>query len=350
MLRYNRCETKIKQKKRKIRYNRNTQPNLERNFSLMNIITQNKRYLPHTLNTRYYAVKFYRQANSVAFVCRKYKISKASLLRWNKKFDGTKESLIDKSHRPKTTHPNSHTEEELYWIKCLIRRNPNISLIELYYKLKTSKKYKRHPCSLFRVLRKLGFFKAKKHTKPSYTPKPYNTPKNIGEKWQLDVKCVPSKCYVGKEPQKFYQYTMIDEASRERFIFPFKEQSSHSTVQFVLMAIKYFKYKPKIIQTDNGFEFTHFKKTKMIHPLDVLCNQLNIEHKLIRPRTPKHNGKVERSHRNDGERFYSFLSFYNFNDLIVQMRRYLYKSNRLPMQTLNWKSPIEMRKSLSLCP
>lgn len=28
------------------------------------------------------------------------------------------------------------------------------------------------------------------------------------------------------------------------------------------------------------------------------------------------------------------------------MKKYLYKSNRLPMQTLNWLSPIEKRKEL----
>ena len=100
------------------------------------------------------------------------------------------------------------------------------------------------------------------------------------------------------------------------------------------MAISFFGYKPKIIQTDNGFEFTHFKDTKRIHPFDVLCNQLDIKHQLIRPRTPWHNGKVERSHRNDNERFYKYLSFYSYDDLINQMKKYLYRSNRLPMQTL----------------
>ena len=109
---------------------------------------------------------------------------------------------------------------------------------------------------------------------------------------------------------------MIDEASRERFISPFKELSSHSTVQFVKMAIKYFKYQPKIIQTDNGVEFTHFKETKQIHPLDILCQKLDIEHKCIRPRTPRHNGKVERSHPNDNRRFYQHLQCYSYDDLI----------------------------------
>ena len=264
----------------------------------MNSIPQNIRYLPHTLDTRYHAVKTYRNGTSVAFICRRYKVSKASLMRWNKRFDGSKESLCDKSHRPLTPHPNSHTNEEINWIKHCIRRNPKA------------------------------------------------TPTEIGVKWQMDVKYVPKHCYTGSIPDKFYQYTVIDEASRERFIYPFKEQSSHSTVQFLKLAIRHFGYQPKILQTDNGVEFTHFRETKQVHPLDLLCEELGIEHKCIKPRTPRHNGKVERSHRNDNKRFYKHLQFYSYDDLIKQMERYLYKSNRLPMQTLNWMSPIEIRKTL----
>lgn len=310
------------------------------------IIHYKQRYLPHTFETRYHAVKTYRNGATIAFVCRRYKVSKASLMRWNKRYDGNKESLIDKSHRPHSKHPNSHTDKELTWIKNLIRRNPNITMIELYAKLKFNKGYNRHPCSLFRVLRKLGYFKKEKQKKTKYKPKPYDTPKNLGEKWQLDVKYIPKNCYAGNVPDRFYQYTVIDEASRERFIYPFKEQTSYSTIQFVQMAIKHFGYKPKIIQTDNGFEFTHFKDTKKVHPFDILCNKLSIKHQLIRPRTPRHNGKVERSHRNDNERFYNRLSFYSYDDLKEQMKKYLYKSNRLPMQTLEWLTPIEKRKSL----
>lgn len=62
------------------------------------------------------------------------------------------------------------------------------------------------------------------------------------------------------------------------------EQSSYSTVDFLKRAILYFDYQPKVIQTDNGSEFTHIQKTNRIHPLDALCLSLNIEHKLIKPR------------------------------------------------------------------
>ena len=90
----------------------------------MNTITYSQRYLPHEINTKFYAVKLYRSGVGVSFVCRRYHISKSSLLRWNKKFDGTKESLANKSHRPLSKHPNSHTEEELKWIQDYHRRNP----------------------------------------------------------------------------------------------------------------------------------------------------------------------------------------------------------------------------------
>lgn len=312
----------------------------------MNSIPHSQRYLPHQITTKFHAVKLYRTGVGVEFVCRRYHISKASLMRWNKKFDGTMQSLENKSHRPKTSHPNAHTETELKWIRDLHRRNPHISVCELYGKLRTDKGYSRHPGSLYRVFVRLGFSSKMPSTKNKRKPKPYDTPTSLGVKWQMDVKYVPTACYSGSVPQKFYQYTMLDEASRERFIYPYMEQSSYSTVDFVKRAITYFGYKPQILQTDNGAEFTHISKTKRIHPLDILCKQLHMQHKKIRPRTPQHNGKVERSHRNDQERFYNIMHFYSYSDLMIQMKRYLRRSNNIPMQVLGWKSPLQKRLEL----
>lgn len=337
--------TTIKKRLNPLEFNHHKKSN-ERMLTVLNSITHIKRYLPHTFSTRFNAVKLYRSVRDVLFVCRRYHISKASLMRWNKRFDGTRESLMDLSHRPHTPHPKAHSDQELKWIRNLHRRNPHISLLELYGKLKTQKGYSRHPLSLYRVFRQLGYTSNVTSTKKPYVPKPYHTPDQIGIKWQMDVKYVPAACYSGEIPQKFYQYTVIDEASRERFIYPYLEQSSFSTVDFLNRAIAYFGYKPKTVQTDNGAEFTHIVKSSRIHPLDVLCHKLGIEHKRIRPRTPRHNGKVERSHRNDQERFYNHLKFYSLKDLITQMERYRRRSNNIPMQTLNWLSPIEKRKRL----
>ena len=309
--------------------------------------TQNKRYLPHELTTKVKAVQLYRREKDISFVCRRYHISKASLMRWNKIYDGTRESLIPKSHKPHSVHPNAHTEEELTWIRNYHRRNPNISICELYGKLRQEKAYTRHPGSLYRVFVRLGYRKKVESTKKkSKHNGHYDTPTELGKKWQMDVKFVPLACYVGTDGEKFYQYTMLEEASRERFIYAYKENSSFSTIDFVKRAILYFGYAPDVIQTDNGSEFTHTTKTSRVHPLDLLCKRLHIIHKLIRPRTPWHNGKVERSHRNDQERFYNFLNFYSFDDLQLQLKRYLKRSNNIPMAVLGWKSPIQKRREI----
>lgn len=317
----------------------------------MESITHIERYLPHELSTKYYAVLLYQSVKNVSFVCRRYKISKASLMRWNKVFDGTRESLMPKSHRPHTPHPSAHTQEELKWISDYHRRNPDISLCEMYGKLREEKGYSRHPGSLYRIFVRLGYRKSVPSTKKkSKHLGHYDTPEKLGEKWQMDVKYVPTACYVGTDKERFYQYTMLEEATRKRFVFAYREQSSYSTVCFVKQAIDYFGYLPKVIQTDNGSEFTHSRPTRMVHPFDRLCLKLGVQHKLIRPRTPWHNGKVERSHRNDQERFYDFLRFYSFEDLQIQLRRYLYRSNNIPMATMGWKSPNQRQKELGTKP
>ena len=69
-----------------------------------------KRYLPHEISTKIHAVETYRQTGDVAYICRKYHVSKASLMRWNKRYDGTRESLMPKSF----AEPNIYTHSNIY--------------------------------------------------------------------------------------------------------------------------------------------------------------------------------------------------------------------------------------------
>lgn len=285
---------------------------------------------------------------SVEFVAHRYHCTIQTLYRWRRIYDGTLTSLEPKYHAPYTPHPNAHTDVEVKHIKDLIKRNPRIGLNELYGKLRVNYGYHRNPVSLYRFLRKNGYFNDLRKVRKNYKPKPYHTPIHIGEKMQLDVKIVPYDCRTNAIPydMKFYQYTIIDESTRERFIYPYKEQCADSTIDFVRRAINYFGYIPKMIQTDNGQEFTFLKEVGKVHKFDLLCNELGIIHKLIKPRTPRHNGKVERSHRNDNERFYRYLKFYSFDDLEKQMKAYLNRSNNIPTSVLGWKTPLEKRKEL----
>lgn len=282
-------------------------------------------------------------------ICARYHMSISSLNRWIRAYDGTNESLANKSHKPHSKHPNAHTDEEIKHIFDLCKRNPGIGLNELYGRLKTKYAYTRHPASLYKFLRKNNIILTPmENIKHPYTPKPYDTPKFVGAKWQLDVKYVPRECrtFNISGMENFYQYTVIDEASRKRFIFAYKEKSAYSTVDFIMRAIIFFGYLPKQIQTDNGAEFTNIANTDKTHHFDQFCLENKIEHKLIKPRTPRHNGKVERSHRNDNIRFYKNLKFYSYDDLQLQMAVYLKRSNNIPSRVLNWMSPNEYEKYL----
>lgn len=311
----------------------------------------------YTAEEKYNALKSLK-SNDIYFVAHRYHCTIQTIYRWKRIYDGTLKSLEPKYHAPYTPHPNRHTEEEIKHIKDLIKRNPHIGLNELFGKLRLNYAYKRNPVSLYRFLRKNGWY-ADVKKKVIYKPQHYDTPENIGEKWQLDVKFVPRECYVGefKEERRYYQYTVIDEATRERFIYPYEEHCPWSTIDFVKRAIIFFGYKPNIIQTDNGAEFTYTKQTREYqeHLFDKYCRINKIIHKTIRPRTPRHNGKVERSHRNDNERFYKWLRFYSYDDLLKQMKAYLERSNNIPISVLcsrdkkqKWLTPKEKRKELLL--
>lgn len=307
-----------------------------------------------TAKEKLYALKALKSADMLT-VCRRYKVNRTTIWRWRKRYDGTLESLEPKFSRKGIHHPNEQTEEEKRNIHKLLRRNPNIGLNELYGKLYRRYDYRRNPVTLYRYLKRNKIYEAK--LRVPYKPKKYDTPVNLGEKWQLDVKYVPLECYSGNEAkEQYYQYTVIDEADRKRFIYAYKSIGQDSTVDFVLRAFKFFGYRPKMIQTDNGGEFTfrnYVTKDGRIHLLDQLCNFFHIKHRLNRPRTPRHNGKVERSHRNDNERFYRYLHYYSFEDLQKQMAVYLKRSNDIPTSVLHsdgdkrrWLSPNEKEAEL----
>ena len=105
---------------------------------------------------------------------------------------------------------------------------------------------------------------------------------------------------------------------------------------------KKFPYAIECVQTDNGSEFTNrLNGSKTEHPslFQRTLAELGIRHKLIKPFTPRHNGKVERSHRKDNEYFYASHKFYSFEDFQTQLAAWQYKYNSFPMRPLNWLSP-----------
>ena len=109
-----------------------------------------------------------------------------------------------------------------------------------------------------------------------------------------------------------------------------------------------FKFPVECVQTDNGMEFTKRlgnSKNPTLTLFEASLKQREIRHKLIKPYTPRHNGKVERSHRKDNEYFYATHTFYSFDDFKMQLAVHSRKYNNFPMRPLNWKSPAEYVKA-----
>ena len=118
------------------------------------------------------------------------------------------------------------------------------------------------------------------------------------------------------------------------------------------MLIKVFPFRIQTVQTDNGTEFTYkFISEETKCPFDKELCRLGIKHKLIPPRTPWHNGKVERSHQNDQRYFYDWETFRSVDDLNKKLAEHLQWSNNKPMRTLGNKSPLQLlREKLSAWP
>ena len=186
---------------------------------------------------------------------------------------------------------------------------------------------------------------ALKPPNPKYIPKHYEQMTSPGQRIQIDVKHVPAACLVGAvKGEKFYQYAAIDEFSRIRYLEAFQEASTYSSVTFLENAIAYFKRKGftiQCVQTDNGFEFTNRFGSGRPSYFEKALADKGIKYKQIRPFTPRHNGKVERSIRKDNEYFYAIKSFYSFSDLQEQLKVHNRAYNHFPMRPLRWLSPDE---------
>lgn len=312
----------------------------------MNSITQDIKFRQSVIK--------YSYRNGVTAASLQYKVNRRTIYRWRERYDGTLKSLVNKSRRPHRS-PKAHTEAEIKMIKNYKNKNKETGLVVLWVKLRRAG-YTRSVTSLYRMMIKLGIYKKAPSKKKVYEPKAYQQMTYPGQRVQVDVKYVPMNCLtkeLKEQGERYYQYTAIDEYTRLRVIWFAKEHSTYESSEFVNIIVKKFPFKVEEIQTDNGFEFTNRlsyktsireRKTKFEKRLE----ELGIKHKLIKPYTPRHNGKVERSHRKDQERFYYKRKFESFEEFERKLGYWEKEYNNFPMKPLGWKSPNEKLKEYKL--
>lgn len=188
-------------------------------------------------------------------------------------------------------------------------------------------------------MKRLGYFSQVK-PKKKYVPQQMEQMTYPGQKVQIDVKFVPLAC-ISTPGERYYQFTAIDECARIRYLEAFDDHSSYSAAVFLDHTFHFFArhgFRIETVQTDNGFEFTNrfvANATDKPTSFQIVAASYGIKHKLIRPYTPRHNGKVERSHREDVKRFCNSHSFFSFEDfhpvkpLSLSLQPYPHASSQL---------------------
>lgn len=296
----------------------------------MNIITEEMKYRQKLCE---YALK-----NGVTKAARKYHTYRQFVYRQLEKYDGSVRSLALQSRRPKHS-PTAHTESELDLIKRILNRNGNYGLAEVYVKCQ-KQGYSRSFESMCRQIRQREYKKVQKHRK-SYTSYHRMDGKYPGDKVQIDIKYIPDECI--RFPcygTRYYQITGIDEYSRKRVLKVVKEKSTYETKKYVEELEKQMGFRIKTIQVDNGTEFVNDgERTNRESAFEKALKALGIELRRTRPYSPWQNGKVERSHREDGKILYNRKVFRSEKELIGQVKKHEKRYNNTAKTVLKFKSP-----------
>ena len=257
---------------------------------------------------------------------------------WLYRWDGGWHSLVAKSHRPHT-HPNAHTETEIQMMISVTRTQGFLPPLLMYQELR-ERGYTRSYGGLKRFLRKHFAAPAAPLVRPE-KPKAYDGGTFPGNRVQIDVKYVPKASLYG---EKLYQYTLVDEFSRWCYREIHDEHSAHISALFLRNAINAAPFKIRMVQTDNGHEFTNAlfgQKREEFTRFEQTLIELGIAYRRIRVGTPKHNGRVERQHGLDMQRFYKRQKFTSLEDARQKVSVYNIWSNTRIKTCLNFRSPLQ---------
>lgn len=269
--------------------------------------------------------------------------SERSLKRWLKAYRKYgQEGLV-----PLSTTPKTNTKETPIRLKervLEVRKKSKKCALKIKWQL-AKEGLTIHERTIGKILKKEGLVKKYRTKKTKY--KYIKVERQPGELFEIDVKYVPGRL----ANKRYYQYTAIDTSSRWRYLKIFEEQSSYHSVEFLKEVMLRFPYKIKAVKTDNGQIFTNYylgtnKRSdltvKTLHGLDIFCRENDIVHYLIDPGKPAQNGTIERSHREDQQKFYEQNKFKNQNDLKKKIRIWNDYYNNLEHCGLNGKTPNEM--------
>lgn len=276
-----------------------------------------------------------KKTGNVSKTCRYFGVSREIFYQWKRSYEKNGEKSLINS-KPCPQNPKLRVVPEIEEKIIYLRQKYHLGQLRISWFLERYHGIKVSPGGVRGVLQRNGLNRLPKNAKPR-TVQTHRYEKQVpGHHIQIDVKFLKFEDKAGRKVRRF-QYTAIDDATRIRALKIYNRHTQENAIKFVNHVIDKFPFRIHTVRTDNGHEFQakfHW------HLAD-----LGIRHVYIKPRTPRLNGKVERSHGTDEVEFYQLLKYTDDVDLNEKLKQWEdYYNLHRPHGALRGKSPYEILK------
>lgn len=261
--------------------------------------------------------------------------------------------LVPKS-RAAHNHPNEYSDEIKSKIKLLRKQGKGVCADVIKIRLEKRYGLEASRSGIAEFLKKEGLVNPKLSRRIKSKKKRIKKCKILepGQMIQFDVKYA-FKSFVNAW---YYQYSSIDYLTGIAYGAIYEIQSNLEGILFTNLLLNFYPFEVQGIQTDNHSTFTNrytgYEKSinplnPRLHPFDLNCQRLNIEHYLIDKGKPAQNGKVERFHRTCEQEFYQREIFKDLNSARKKFRDFLYYyNNNREHLGLSGLTPLEKLKTI----
>jgi len=295
-----------------------------------------------------WVLPIYNKEVKLVDIAKVYPYSERTLERWLHNYEIYGEQGLE----PKSTRPKTNPKETPVRIKERIielRKEKKQCSLKLQWDL-AEEGINIHYQTIQKIIKNEGL--TRRYRTRKIRCNYVRIPLKRGELVEIDVKWVPDRI----KRQRYYQFTAIDCGSRWRYLQAYENADNLSAIRFLKELISMADFEIKAIKTDNGSCFTNrytgYNKSTdplnpRLHAFDVLCQELGMPHYLIDPGKPQQNSFVERSHREDQEKFYEQTQFKSFEELRYKLRLWNMEYNNTKHCGLNGKTPNQMLKIIN---
>jgi transposase InsO family protein len=162
-----------------------------------------------------------------------------------------------------------------------------------------------------------------------------------GELLHLDLKYLPAL-----ENRPEFEYAAIDDFSREGLASIARERSTVAATRFLEQVLTHLPYRVEAVMTDNDMMFTmrYAFHSDRLTRFEQALKSAGIEHRLIRPRSPQSNGKVERFIKTIDDECFRITQPHSSRARMGVLKLFLeYYNHARPHQSLGGASPVTRR-------